>query len=61
MNSDIGSFNKRIIQDSHTIIRLMRYIKAYDGIFVMKYIINNPLPTDGLPKIILNGLKINVH
>ena len=33
-------------------------LKAYDGIFVMKYIINNPLPTDGLPKIILNGLKL---
>ena len=33
-------------------------LKSYDGIFIMKYIINNPLPSDGLPKIILNGLKL---
>jgi restriction endonuclease S subunit len=32
-------------------------LKAYDGIFIMKYIVDNPLPTDSLPKIVLNGLK----
>ena len=24
----------------------------------MKYIVDNPLPTDSLPKIVLNGLKL---
>ncbi len=24
-------------------------LKAYDGIFIMKYIVDNPLPTDSLP------------
>ena len=31
---------------------------AYDGIFIMIYIVDNPLPTDSLPKIVLNGLKL---
>ena len=33
-------------------------LKAYDGIFIMKYIVDNPLPTDKSPQIILNGLKL---
>jgi hypothetical protein len=33
-------------------------LKAYDGIFIMKYIVDNPLPIDSLPKIVLNGLKL---
>jgi hypothetical protein len=33
-------------------------LKAYDGIFIMKYFVDNPLPTDSLPKIVLNGLKL---
>ena len=32
-------------------------LKAYDGIFIMKYIVNNQLPTDGLPKITKLGAK----
>ncbi len=32
-------------------------LKAYDGIFIVKYIVDNPLPTDSLPKIVLYGLK----
>ena len=35
-------------------------LKAYDGIFIMKYIVDNPLPTDSLPKIVLNGLKLKI-
>jgi hypothetical protein len=31
-------------------------LKAYDGILMMKYNVV-PLPTDSLPKIVLNGLK----
>ena len=30
------------------------YLKAYDGIFI----VDNPLPTDSLPIIVLNGLKL---
>ena len=36
-------------------------LKAYDGIFVMKYIVNNPLPSDGLPKIILNVKLMSIE
>ena len=32
-------------------------LKAYDGILMMKYNVV-PLPTDSLPKIVLNGLKL---
>jgi hypothetical protein len=47
----IGYLNKKYTGFAH-------YLKTYDGIFIMKYIVDNPLPTDNLPKIVLNGLKL---
>jgi hypothetical protein len=41
----IGYLNKKTIQD-------------FDGIFILKYIVDNALPTDNLPKIVLNGFKL---
>ncbi len=33
-------------------------LKAYDLIFIMKSIVDNPLPTDSLPIIVFNDLKL---
>ena len=57
-NNDFGSWlfqrnNKNFIAIAHN-------MKSYDGFFLMSYIINNLLPTDNLPEILLNGSKLLV-
>ena len=33
-------------------------MKSYDGFFLMSYIINNLIPTDKFPEVLLNGSKL---
>ena len=33
-------------------------MRAYDGMFVMNYFVENPLPNDKNPEIVLNGCKL---
>jgi hypothetical protein len=60
-NCGIFNFNNNIdfcywLLEQKNYTGFAHYLKAYDGIFIMKYIVDNPLPTDSLPKIVLNGL-----
>ena len=41
-------------------IAIAHNMKRYDGFFLMSYIINNLLPTDKLPEVLLNGSKLLV-
>ena len=57
-NNEFGSWlfhsrNKNFIAVAHN-------MKSYDGFFIMRFIINNLLPTDNLPEILLNGSKLLV-
>ena len=41
-------------------IAIVHNMKAYDGYFIMNYIVNNIKPNERLPEIVLNGSKILV-
>ena len=49
-------FNKK----NKNFIAIAHNMKAYDGYFIMNYIVNNIKPNERLPEIVLNGSKILV-
>ena len=39
---------------------LAHNLKGYDGVFIMKYLTENPIPSDPCPEVIMNGSKVNM-
>jgi len=52
-----NSFCKWLFKQSHC-IAIAHNMKAYDGVFIMNYIVNNLTPSDGLPYVINSGSKL---
>ena len=48
----------RWLLKQHHYIAIAHNLKGYDGTFIVKYLIDNLLPKDPLPKLIVNGTKI---
>ena len=53
----IEKFCKWSLKQRNT-IQITHNLKGYDGIFIFNYIINNLLPSDTPPTVIINGTKI---
>jgi hypothetical protein len=50
-------FCEWILEQKHFIC-IAHNMRAYDGMFVMNYFVENPLPNDKNPEIVLNGCKL---
>ena len=55
-NNDFGNWLFR----TTNFIAIAHNMKSYDGYLIMNYIVNNFLPTDSIPEILMNGGKLLV-